>query len=157
MSIQETPQQFVEQTSCTEVITYNEHKNKQVVLIDCGIKHSLLRSLLDRDFCIHRVPYNYDVTNIKYDGIIISNGPGDPNQYQSTINNVRKALPQKKPIYGFGLGHQILSLVSGGKVKRMELGHHNNSVPVRENKTNNCFISSQHHNFIVDNSELPDG
>jgi carbamoylphosphate synthase small subunit len=84
-----------------------------IALLDCGCKNGIIRSLLDRGVSILRVPWNYDVSNEKFDGLLISNGPGDPKMYKQTIFNVRKIIERNLPILGICLGNQILALAAG--------------------------------------------
>src|SRR5574344_1492364 len=93
---------YVDRVSCKEIIRYNEGTGKKkVVLVDCGVKDNILRCLMERDVEIIRVPWNYDYNSIQYDGLFISNGPGDPNNCMEAVNNLRKAMHNEQlPIFG---------------------------------------------------------
>ena len=101
---------LVARVSCPEVITYGEGEGKKrVVLIDCGVKDNIIRCLLNRGVTVIRVPWDYDFSTIDYDGLFISNGPGDPNMCETTVSHIRKALEGTKPICGICMGNQLLA------------------------------------------------
>lgn len=144
---------LVAKASCKEVLTYGKGK-KKVVLIDCGTKHNIIRSLLKRDITLIRVPWNYDFTGLEYDGLFISNGPGDPNFCDETVENIRKAMKIGKPICGICMGNQLLSKAGGASIYKLKYGHRSHNQPVRMVGTEKCFITSQNHGFAVSNSSL---
>ncbi len=145
----------VERVSCKEVITYGEGEGKKrVVLIDCGVKDNIIRCLLDRNVTVVRVPWNYDFNQLEFDGLFISNGPGDPDMCDITVQNIRKALAGDKPICGICMGNQLLAKAGGAKVYKLKYGHRSHNQPVRQIGTNRCFITSQNHGYAVDNSTL---
>ena len=128
--------------------------NKKVVLVDCGVKHNIIRCLLKRDVTVIRVPWNYDFNTIEYDGLFISNGPGDPDMCDVTVEHIRKAMNGTKPIFGICMGNQLLSKAGGARTYKLKYGHRSHNQPVRQVGTNRCFITSQNHGFAVDNSTL---
>lgn len=145
----------VERTSCKEVITYAEGEGKKrVVLIDCGLKNNIIRSLVERGVSVIRVPWDYDFNQLDYDGLFISNGPGDPDFCEPTVRHIRKALEGDKPICGICMGNQLLAKAGGAKVYKLKYGHRSHNQPVRMVGTNRCFITSQNHGYAVDNSTL---
>ena len=146
----------VARVSCREVITYGKGP-KRVVLVDCGVKHNILRCLVARGVEVVRVPWDYDFTGMDYDGLFLSNGPGDPAVCHETIDHVRTALSQDRPIFGVCLGSQILSLAAGAKTFKLLYGHRSHNQPVRLVGTNRCFITSQNHGYAVDTDTLPEG
>ena len=101
---------YVDKVSCKEVIRYNEGEGKKkVVLVDCGVKANIIRCLLKRDVEIIRVPWDYDFNNLQFDGLFISNGPGDPDTCDAAVQNIRKAMQNEKlPIFGICMGNQLL-------------------------------------------------
>lgn len=147
----------VAEVSCTEVLRYGNNNTKKVVLIDCGVKHSILRALQTKDIEIIRVPWDYDFTSMDYDGVIISNGPGNPEHCSATIANVAKAIKANKAVFGIGLGHQILALASGAKVTKLKSGHRGHNQPVKTYGSDRCYITAQNHSYIVENESLQDG
>lgn len=147
---------YVDRVSCKEVIRYNEGKDKKkVVLVDCGVKDNIIRCLLKRDVEVIRVPWNYDFNTLQFDGLFISNGPGDPNNCGEAVENIRKAMRNKKlPIFGICMGNQLLAVAGGATVFKLKYGHRSHNQPVRQVGTERCFITSQNHGYAVDNNSL---
>lgn len=143
----------VDIVSCKEVITYGNGA-KKVVLVDCGVKHNIIRCLLKRDVTVIRVPWNYDFTNMEYDGLFISNGPGDPDTCEAAVINIRKAMERNTPICGICMGNQLLAKAGGASIYKLKYGHRSHNQPVRMVGTERCFITSQNHGYAVDNSTL---
>lgn len=143
----------------TKEIEHFGNGSKRVCLIDMGVKQNIIRELLKYDVQITVVPWDYDFTSEEYDGLFISNGPGDPNLCTKTVEHVRKFMQQQKPIYGICMGNQILALAAGAKVTKLKYGHRGHNQPVRllvDGKlTNRCFITSQNHGYAVDNDSIP--
>ena len=146
---------LVAKVSCKEVIRYG-NGNKKVVLVDCGVKHNIIRCLLKRDVTVIRVPWNYDFNTMDYDGLFISNGPGNPDMAEETVVNIRKAMEKGKPICGICMGNQLLSKAAGAKTYKLKYGHRSHNQPVRRVGTDECYVTSQNHGFAVDSSTLPD-
>ena len=141
--------------SCKEVVRYGKG-DKKVVLVDWGVKHNIIRGLLKRDVEVIRVPWDYDFNTLEFDGLFISNGPGDPNLCDVTVNNIRKTMETTdKPIFGICMGNQLLSRAAGAEVYKLKYGHRSHNQPVRMVGTNKCFITSQNHGYAVDNSTIP--
>ncbi|MET1123968.1 MAG: glutamine-hydrolyzing carbamoyl-phosphate synthase small subunit [Archaeoglobaceae archaeon] len=131
----------------------------EVVLIDCGVKRSIVRQLLKRGVAVTLVPYNYPAERIlemQPDAVFISNGPGDPARVKETIETIRR-LVGKLPMAGICLGHQLTALALGAKTYKLKFGHHGSNQPVKDFETGRVFISSQNHNFAVDERTLPRG
>lgn len=134
-----------------------------VVAYDCGIKRNILRSWLKRGVRVHRVPWNYDLSksNLTYDGLFLSNGPGDPKKCTATIDQIRWALGKGIPTFGICLGNQLLALAVGGDTYKLKYGHRGANQPCIEWKdgapTKRCIITSQNHGFAVDGEKLPSG
>jgi carbamoyl-phosphate synthase small subunit len=144
----------VEMVSCKEIIEYNPDGEKRVILVDCGVKHNIIRSLIRRNINVVRVPWDYDFTQMEYDGIFITNGPGDPDTCSVAVNNIQKALNDIKPICGICMGNQLLGKAGGAKIYKLKYGHRSHNQPVRMVGTNKCFISSQNHGYAVDANTL---
>jgi carbamoyl-phosphate synthase small subunit len=138
-----------------KVTVHNKQFAKKVVLVDCGAKENILRSLQKLPVQIKRVPYNYDYTNETFDGVLLSNGPGDPADYAATTAIVRKAMLLNKPIFGICLGSQLLGLAAGAKTFKLKYGHRGHNQPCMETRTKRCFITSQNHGYALDGSNLP--
>jgi carbamoyl-phosphate synthase small subunit len=141
--------------SVPKPITYNETGKKKVILVDCGAKANILHSLLALDVQVKRVPHDYDYTNEEYDGVLLSNGPGDPTDYKQTIEIAAKALEQSKPIFGICLGTQIMALAAGAKTYRLKFGHRGHNQPCLETKSSRGYITSQNHGYSIDEKSLP--
>lgn len=130
---------------------------KKILLIDCGTKRNIARCLLKRELTVITVPWDFDPTlrshmeggNSNFDGIVISNGPGDPKMAVKTIENVRKILDHKIPILGICLGNQILALSAGGDTKKLKFGHRSHNQPCLLEGTQRCYITTQNHGFTV--------
>ena len=144
---------LVAKVSCKEVIRYG-NGDKKVVLVDCGVKHNIIRCLLKRNVTVIRVPWDYDFNTLEYDGLFISNGPGDPDMCGITVDHIRQAMNGTKPIFGICMGNQLLSKAGGARTYKLKYGHRSHNQPVRQVGTNRCFITSQNHGFAVDNSTL---
>lgn len=145
---------LVSEVSTDTVTTYG-NGSKKVLMVDCGMKNNILRCLLRYDVTVKRVPWNYDFRNEDYDGLFISNGPGDPSLCTETIEHIRWALGQDKPIMGICLGNQLLAIAAGAKTYKLKYGHRGHNVPVRKEGTRSCLITSQNHGFAIDESTLP--
>ncbi len=146
---------LVAAVSTKEILTYGQGKHK-VVLVDCGCKNNIIRCLLKRDTTVIRVPWDYDFTQIDYDGVMLSNGPGDPQMCKATVTNIKKAMEIGKPIFGICLGNQLLSIATGASTYKLKYGHRSHNQPVLEVGTNSALITSQNHGFAVDNDTLND-
>ena len=144
---------LVAQVSTTERVEFGNGKHK-VVLVDTGAKYNILRCLLNRDTTVVMVPWDYDFTEEEYDGIMLSNGPGDPVQCQKTIDHIKKAIDIGKPIFGICLGNQLLGLASGGSTYKLKYGHRAHNHPVIKVGSNTCYITSQNHGFAIDSDSL---
>ena len=133
--------------------TYGNGKHR-IMLVDCGVKNNIIRCLLNYDTTVIRVPYDHDISSEEYDGLFISNGPGDPALCKPTIQSLRKALAKDNPIFGICLGSQLMALASGAETYKLKYGHRSHNQPVRMVNTNKCYITSQNHGFAVDNTTL---
>ena len=130
---------------------------KTVVLIDCGVKRNITRSLLDRSVKVITVPWDYDIftLNEKIDGVVISNGPGDPKMCDVTIETTKKIMTKKIPILGICLGNQILALAAGGDTYKMKFGHRGQNQPCIMVGTKKCYLTTQNHGFAI--GRIPKG
>ncbi len=125
---------------------------KTILLVDCGAKENIVRDLLARGVRVVRVPWNYDflgTDSSKFDGIVISNGPGDPTMADVAIANVKKAMRQNIPILGICLGNQILALAAGGSTYKLKFGHRSQNQPCRLVGSNRSYLTTQNHGFAV--------
>jgi carbamoyl-phosphate synthase small subunit len=128
---------------------------KKIIVVDCGIKESILKHLLKFDVTLKRVPFDYDYTQESFDGLFISNGPGDPSNCIKTISHLQQALVRKKPVFGICLGAQLLALAIGAKTYKLTFGHRAQNQPVFYYTTEQCFLTSQNHGYAIDEHTLP--
>lgn len=149
---------LVAQVSINKPKTYKGGK-KRIICIDCGMKNNILRSFLGRNITVIRVPWNYDfiAAKEKFDGIFMSNGPGDPAMLTELHAIIRKAMKFKKPIFGICLGCQIMALATGAKTYKLKFGHRSQNQPCLDTETQRCYITSQNHGFAVDEKTLKPG
>ena len=131
-----------------------------VALLDCGIKHNIIRSFLERGVDVIRLPWDYDLSQLDdhYDGIFISNGPGDPEKADKTIESIKWAMKEDKKIFGICLGSQLMALAAGAKTYKLKYGHRSANQPCIDTINNNgerCYITSQNHGFAIEEKTLP--
>ncbi len=128
----------------------------RVAVYDFGVKLSILRNLVDAGFAVTVLPATTAAEEIleqDFDGVLLSNGPGDPQVAVYAVENTKKLLG-KKPIFGICLGHQILGLALGGKTYKLKFGHHGGNHPVMDLETGRVDITAQNHNYCVDMASL---
>lgn len=143
--------------SCKDIIRYGNPDGKKVVLLDCGVKHNIIRCLLksgNGGIEIIRVPWDYDFNTLDYDGLFISNGPGNPELCDVAVEHIRKAMSMDKPIFGICMGNQLMAKAGGASTFKLKYGHRSHNQPVRLVGTEKCFITSQNHGYAVDNNTL---
>jgi len=144
---------LVEMVSIKNKEIYGEGSYK-ILLIDCGVKYNIIRCLLELDTTVIRVPWDYNFLNEKYDGLFISNGPGDPKKCSATIRNLALALKEEKPIFGICLGNQLMALASGADTYKLKYGHRSHNQPVLQYGTDKAYITSQNHGYAINNNTL---
>ena len=144
---------LVAEVSCREVKNYG-YGNKKIVLVDCGCKTNIIKCLVDRGATVVRTPWDYDFTTIDYDGVMVSNGPGNPALCTTTVGHIKKAIAKGKPIFGICLGNQLISLAAGATTYKLKYGHRSHNQPVIEAGTNRALITSQNHGYAVDTATL---
>ncbi len=147
---------LVEKVSLKQPVEYGSGE-KTVIVVDCGCKDNIIRSLVRRGIRVKRVPWNYNFLGEDYDGIFISNGPGDPKMCRETIALIKSALEGTKPVFGICLGNQLLALAAGADTFKLKFGHRSQNQPCIEVGTKRCYITSQNHGFAVDGRTLQEG
>ncbi len=174
---------YVAQVSCKETIRYSPEKYSEpanrlpedipsfvsadkndaptVVLVDCGVKNNIIRCLLKRNVNVVRVPWDYDFTEMEFDGLFLANGPGDPNTCSVTVDNIRAFMEKEaarggrvRPIMGICMGNQLLSKAAGATIYKLKYGHRSHNQPVRMVGTERCYITTQNHGYAVDTTTL---
>lgn len=146
--------QLLDLVGIKEPITYGEG-DKEILVLDCGCKESIVHNIVGKGFRVKRVPWTYDLQNAEYDGLLISSGPGDPKICNQAIHQIRHALRKDKPILGICLGHQMLALAIGAETYKLKYGHRSQNQPVMEEDTRKCYVTSQNHGFAVDADTIP--
>ncbi len=145
---------LVEKVSVKEPVEYGAG-DKTVVLIDCGVKLSIIGNLIGQGLKVRGVPWNYDFTEERFDGVVISNGPGDPKMCPETVEIVRRVLEKDVPVLGVCMGNQILALAAGADTYKLKFGHRSQNQPCVEAGGRRCYITSQNHGYAVDGRTLP--
>ena len=150
----------VKSVSRTSIEKPKAENAKKIVLWDFGAKQNIQRELEKRGFSVFVVPYNTtfkEILNFSPDGIMLSNGPGDPSENTAIINEIKNACDYGKiPIFGICLGHQMLALARGAKSSKLKYGHRGANQPVKELSTGRVFISSQNHGYAIESESLPE-
>lgn len=147
---------LVAQVSVEKVRVY-ERGPKKIMAIDTGMKNNIIRSFLNRNITVIRVPWNYNIWNgeHKFDGVFIANGPGDPATLDETHNVVRECFERKIPTFGICLGIQIMAIAAGAKTYKLKYGHRAQNQPCTDLDTKRCYLTSQNHGFAVSAKTLP--
>ncbi len=149
---------LVDLVSVKKPKNYDVSGKKTVVLVDCGVKLSIIKFLLDRKINVIQVPAKTSADRIleyEPDGILISNGPGDPEKADYVIETVKKLISEEIPIFGICMGLQIMALASGAKTYKLKFGHRGSNHPVKDLETGRAHITSQNHGFAVDADSIP--
>jgi len=146
---------LVAEVSINEPIEYAKGKQK-IVIVDCGVKNNIIQSFLKRDISVIRVPWNYDFMQIKSDGVVISNGPGDPKMCPETVENVKRLIGKNISVLGICLGSQILGLAAGANTYKLKYGHRSQNQPCSEMGTKRCYITTQNHGYAIESKSLPE-
>ncbi|MGO3731635.1 MAG: carbamoyl phosphate synthase small subunit [Vagococcus sp.] len=149
------PQNQVHQVSTTRPYSV-PGKGKNVIVVDFGMKHSILRELVERDCTVTVVPYTIsaaDILSLSPDGVMLSNGPGDPKDIEH-VTKMILGIQGEVPIFGICLGHQLLSLANGANTFKMAYGHRGSNHPVKEIASNDIYFTSQNHGYAVSADSL---
>jgi carbamoyl-phosphate synthase small subunit len=146
---------LVSEVSPKEIRYYYRGK-KRVILVDCGSKNNIIKAFTNRDITVIRVPYDFDFNSLEAEGIVISNGPGDPKMCKKTIEHTRQALEKNTPVLGICLGSQILALAAGADTYKLKYGHRGHNQPCNETGTKRCYITSQNHGYAINSDTLPE-
>ncbi|XP_074950144.1 carbamoyl-phosphate synthase [ammonia], mitochondrial isoform X2 [Phalacrocorax aristotelis] len=152
-------QNLIAEVSTKEVKVYGRGNPIKVVAVDCGLKHNVIRLLVKRGAEVHLVPWDHDFTNMEYDGLIISGGPGDPMKAQEVIQNVRKVLESNRsePLFGISMGNLITGIAAGATSYKMQMANRGQNQPVLNAVNGQAVITAQNHGYAIDSSTLPRG
>jgi carbamoylphosphate synthase large subunit/anthranilate/para-aminobenzoate synthase component II len=152
---------LVAEVSTKSVVVYGEDFSTTILAYDCGMKYNIIRYFVETHkvkLCV--VPFDYDLeanpSQIDWQGLFISNGPGDPAMCADTIKSIKYALTLDKPIFGICLGNQLLALAAGAKTYKMKYGNRGMNQPCIDLRTGRCYITPQNHGFAVDTDSLPE-
>lgn len=150
----------VSSVTCSSSILFQSSLPKHhVVLWDFGAKENILRSLLRLDCNVTVVPSHTtceEILELNPDGIMLSNGPGNPKENTAIIEELRKLCSKNIPMFGICLGHQLLALANGGDTEKLKYGHRGANQPVKNVKTGKTYITSQNHGYAVKNEQIPE-
>ncbi len=153
----------VSEASLNQVVQYSPEKSlssgKTIALIDCGVKHGIIREMLNNGYKIIRIPWDMNPLDLKekIDGVLVSNGPGDPKDCEITIQHIREVLNAKLPFLGICLGHQLLALAIGANTYKLPYGHRGLNQPCQDVLTKKAYLTSQNHGYAVDRATIPSG
>ena len=139
----------------TDKVQYHGAGKYKIILLDCGVKRNIIRHLLNFDVTIKQVPYNYDYTGEHYDGLLLSNGPGNPADYTASIVILKKALELGKPIFGICLGSQLLGMAAGAKIHKLKFGHRGQNHPCQDQESLKCYLTAQNHSYTISEGSIP--
>jgi carbamoyl-phosphate synthase small subunit len=152
-------QDVVDEVAGDEIERLDEGTGPHVVVVDCGVKRNIIRSLVKRNARVTVVPYGTpyaDIAAMNPDGVIFSPGPGDPARLDSGLDVVRSVLEAKMPYFGICLGHQLLARAIGAETTKLKFGHRGGNQPVRDERTGKVTITAQNHSFQVMGASLPE-
>lgn len=147
------------EVSVKEKQIYNPNGYPRITVVDIGLKYNQLRCLLKRGARVEVVPWNYSLNPDEFDGLFLSNGPGDPKFCKQTVSNISKIInnSESKTVFGICLGHQLLALAIGATTYKMKYGNRGHNQPAIHIGTKRCYITSQNHGYAVDSKSLPSG
>ena len=154
-------QNLVAQVSTPVVKTFGEGNDLKILAVDCGIKNNIIRKLVEKGAEVKLVPWDYDIASESnwYDGVFVSNGPGDPAFCKKTVENLKKVMSvpdeKVKPLFGICLGNQLIGTAAGASTFKLPFGNRGQNQPVNNLKTGRSYITAQNHGYALDGSKLP--
>lgn len=135
----------------------------RVLAVDCGMKNNIIRNLVKKGAEVTVVPWDFKFSEVlqDYDGLFLSNGPGDPTRCVETVDELKKVIAldgaSLRPIFGICLGNQLMALAAGAKAVKLPFGNRGQNQPVINTLTGECYITPQNHGYAIDDTELPSG
>lgn len=154
---------LVGEVSIKEPVVYGKGNKYKILAVDMGTKYNIIRQLVKRDVELTMVPWNYKFAAEmhKYDGLFLSNGPGDPNMCMETVRELEKVVTcpddEVKPIYGICMGNQLIGLAAGGAAEKLPFGNRGQNQPVLNHQTGECYITPQNHGYHINTTNLKPG
>ncbi|XP_071450455.1 multifunctional protein CAD isoform X2 [Hetaerina americana] len=150
---------LVAEVSTKEMKTYNENGSPRILAVDLGLKFAQLRCLCSRGARVDLVPWDTNINDLvtHYDGLFLSNGPGDPRDLGAIVHNLVDLYSKDIPIFGICMGHQVMALAAGCKIYKMPYGNRGHNQPCVHEGTGRCYMTSQNHGYAVSTDELPSG
>jgi len=154
---------LVDEVSIKQPVVYGKGNPTKIIAVDCGMKFNIIRQLVKRGCELTVVPWNYKFADEmhKYDGLFLSNGPGDPTMCKETVAELEKVIScpddQVKPIYGICMGNQLMGLAAGGKAEKLPFGNRGQNQPVLNHQTGECYITPQNHGYHINCDTLKPG
>lgn len=129
--------------------------DRRIILVDCGVRNSVIRTLVTGETTVVRVPFNHDYSKEAFDGVVVAGGPGDPTSCDKTVSVLRQALKAQKPVFAVGQGAVILGMAAGASAYRMARGHRSRCVPCICLESGRCFLTAQNHGYGIRDDSLP--
>ena len=148
---------YIEEVTSKEIKEYGKNKEYKVALIDYGFKHDIVNTFLKKDIGVTVFPAKTpadEILKYKPNGIVLSNGPGDPNECKIEVENIKKLYRENIPMLGVCLGHNLMALATGAKVEKLKYGHRGENHPVKDVKSGKVYITSQNHGYYVKESSI---
>ncbi|XP_068630102.1 multifunctional protein r [Battus philenor] len=149
---------LVAEVSTKELKIFNPDGEVTIMAVDCGLKYNQIRCLIKRNAKVIVVPWDHNLNLQDFDGLFISNGPGDPETCKTVVDNLKKVIQNQsdvKPVFGICLGHQLLATAAGCRTYKTRYGNRGHNLPCTHSTTKRCFMTSQNHGFAVDANTLP--
>ena len=151
---------FVSEVSSNDIkIRKSDDRKYNVAVLDLGVKNNIIRLLESRECKVTVYPFDTksdEIINSKPDGIVLSPGPGDPNNLLDILENVKKLISSNIPILGICLGHQLIAKSLGASTYKLPYGHRGGNQPVKDLKSNKVYVTAQNHGYAVSNEDMPD-
>ena len=149
---------LVAEVSIPRPMEYNPNGDVDILVVDCGLRHSQLRCLAERGARLRVVPWNHNIATEEFDGLFVSSGPGNPEQLSEVVAGLKAVVARDdgKPVFGICLGHQMMGTAAGSSTYKLKYGNRGHNQPCTYRQSNRCYITSQNHGFAVNAETLND-